>query len=939
MTGSVNKTFGLLNNTVKELAVSRFEKPTPVQELALPKVLEGKNVLVIAETGSGKTESVMLALFNKLVEKEHEPIALLYLTPMRALNRDMMDRLVWWCNKLGLDISVRHGDTTQYQRKLQVEHPPHIIISTPEQINAMLSGKRLRELLKNVKYVIVDEIHEIVTSKRGVQLTLALERLKRYCGDPQIIALSATVGSPKLAADFIFSDKNYEIANAINPKDLKIRVESPYPTREDRKIAEKIFIGESVVSRLRRIYEEILNHRSALTFTNTREAAEILSSRLRLLDKSFPHEIHHSSLSKDVRVKAEKQFKAEELKALIATSSLELGIDIGSIDLVIQYMSPRQVSKITQRVGRSGHGIGRVSKGIIIASEGDDIFESSVIARKALNGELEPLTIHTNSLDVLTHQIIGLLIENYEMDPKEIYETFKKAYPYRNLKETDFVNLVNFLANQMRLVYIDKNVKRKRRAFKYYFENLSVIPDQKSYRVIDTASNSVVGTLDEEFVASSGDIGSTFIVRGRPWKILSVERDKVYVDAISDIASAIPAWEGELIPVPYSVAQEVGKLRNDIGKLLKKNMDKKEIVEEIKKGYPVTTQTAVKMIELIKNQIKKNRLPLPNEIFFEKFKDYVVMHCMFGTNVNETISRFITTILSATHGEYITSKCDPYRIIIKGCSVDEIKKVLFEYQPQDIRIILEKSLSRSSLFKFRFIHVAKRFGAISREASFTTINLDKLIDVYWNSPIFHETLQELFTQKLDIKKTEEVIKDIQAKKIKLVEDEGLSPLGELGFRYELQDVVKPDRPEKEIYRLFKKRLLDSKVKLLCINCGNYSITNYVKKIEKEPRCKKCQSRLLAILKPYKTEAQDIVKKWLKGKELTEIENEQLSFIRKTADLCIVYGKKAAIALAGRGVGPQAATRILSKMYRDEEEFFKQILKSERDFIRTKRFWS
>jgi ATP-dependent Lhr-like helicase len=929
--------FNILYSTVKELALSRFEKPTLVQEIAIPKVLEGKNVLVIAETGSGKTESVMLGLFSKLAEKQHEPIALLYLTPMKALNRDMMDRLVWWCNKLDIDISVRHGDTTQYQRKLQVEHPPTIMISTPEQINAMLSGKRLRELLKKIKYIVVDEVHELVTSKRGVQLTLSLERLKRYCGKPQIIALSATVGSPKLAADFIFAGEKYEILKTVNPKDLRIRVESPYPTKEDRKIAEKIFIGESVVSRLRRIYDEISNHRSALTFTNTREAAEILSSRLRLLDEKFPHEIHHSSLSKDVRIKAEKDFKAEKLKSLIATSSLELGIDIGSIDLIIQYMSPRQVSKITQRVGRSGHGVGRISKGIIIASEGDDLFESAVIARKALKGELEPLIINNNSLDVLTHQIVGLLIENFKMNLKEMYETFKKAYPYRNLKEEDFNNLINFLDTQMRLVYIDNEVKRRRKAFNYYFENLSVIPDQKSYKVIDTATNSGVGSLDEEFIASHGNPGSTFIVRGRPWRILSVEKNKVFVDSINDIASAIPAWEGELIPVPYSVSQEVGELRFNIAKLLEKK-DDKEVVEEIKKNYPVTTQTAVKMIKIIKSHVKKYHLPSPNEIFFESFREYVVMHCLFGTKVNETISRFVTSILSATHGKFITSRCDPYRIIVRGCTIDEIKKVLFDYKPEDIQIILEKALSRSSLFKFRFIHVAKRFGAISRDANFATINLDKLIDVYWNTPIFHETLSELFTQKLDIEKTKEIVRDIQERKIKLVMSEGLSPLGEMGFTYELQDVVKPDRPENEIYRLFKKRLLDSKIKLICINCGNYSITNYVKKIEKEPRCRKCQSRLIAVLKPYKIESQRIVKKWLKGGELTDKEKEELEFIKKSADLCIVYGKLACIVMAGRGIGPQTAFRILSKPRHNEEDLFKYILEAERAFIKNKKFW-
>src|SRR3972149_5660515 len=223
----MSNVFQLLDNTVKELAVSRFEKPTLVQELAIPKILEGKNILVIAPTGIGKTESVVLPIFSKIIDNSDKPISLLYITPLRALNRDMFDRLLWWGNKLDLEIAVRHGDTTANERKLQVEYPPHILITTPEQIQGMITGKRFREHLKNIKYIVVDELHELVDSKRGVQLVLALERLKRYCGNPQIIALSATIGSPEVAAKFIFNNNKHDIVKAITAKDIDLRVESP----------------------------------------------------------------------------------------------------------------------------------------------------------------------------------------------------------------------------------------------------------------------------------------------------------------------------------------------------------------------------------------------------------------------------------------------------------------------------------------------------------------------------------------------------------------------------------------------------------------------------------------------------------------------------------------------------------------------------------------
>ncbi len=929
--------FDTLDSTVKELAVSRFGKPTPVQEEAIPKIMEGKNVLVIAPTGMGKTESCLTPVLSKLVSQENQPIAALYLTPLKSLNRDLLDRIIWWCNNLDLDVSVRHGDTTQYERKMQLEHPPHILISTIEQLGVMMVGKKLREHLRNVKYIIIDEVHEVVNSKRGVQLTLSIERLKRLCGNPQLVCLSATVGDPDLVAKFIFNN-GYEIVNVVSEKNIDLVVENPYPTDEDKVIAEKIFIGESVVARLRRIRELIENHRSTLAFTNTREAAEILSSRLRLLDKDFPHDIHHSSLSKDVRIKAEKDFKEEKLRCLIATSSLQLGIDIGSVDLVLQYQSPRTVTQFIQRIGRSGHGIGKLSKGVIISGEGDDIFESAVIARKALARELEPLRIHTKSMDVLTQQVVGFLMESYEMDAKQMYLAIRNAYPFRDMKEEEFARLLRFLDDQLRLVFIDGNmVKRRRKAFEYYFENLSVIPDQKSYKVIDTASNNFVGTLDEEFIASHGEAGSSFIVKGRPWKILSVEDGKVLVQGVDDIASSVPGWEGELIPVPFDVSQEVGKIRRQIRTMLEKGKDE-EIASALNETYPVSKETADRMAHQIRRQMKHYPVPDEKSIMMETYQDYTVMHAMFGSLVNETLSRFISAILSAEHGEFITSRSDPYRIIIRGTNPEEIKRILTDYKPDDIEILLEKTLPKSSLFKFRFIRIAKRFGAVRKGASFENMNMDRMIDFYSNTPIFDETMREIFTERLDVEKTKEVLDSIRNGKIRLESFDGLSPLAELGFKYELHDVAKPDRPEAEIFKMFKDRLLNSKVRLICINCGKYNMIETVKDIT-EIKCPSCQSKLIAIVKPHRTVSFDVVKKWLKGSELSKQENVELEFIKKSADLSIVYGKDAAVALAGRGLGPQTAVRALSKPRLREDDLYKYILEAEREFIKNKKFWT
>src|SRR3989338_9537790 len=228
----MSDTFDLLKSKVGKLSKERFGKQTVVQELAIPKVLEGKNVLIIAPTGIGKTESVMLPILDKLVSTPHKPISFLYITPLRSLNRNLLDRILWWCNQLDLEVSVRHGDTTTYERSQQVENPPDVLISTPETLQSMIVGSRMREHLANIKFIVVDEIHELVPSKRGVQLSVGLERLKELIASyghpkPQIIGLSATIGSPKEVAEFIGAE---EVVDVAKTREAKIFVESPKPT-------------------------------------------------------------------------------------------------------------------------------------------------------------------------------------------------------------------------------------------------------------------------------------------------------------------------------------------------------------------------------------------------------------------------------------------------------------------------------------------------------------------------------------------------------------------------------------------------------------------------------------------------------------------------------------------------------------------------------------
>ena len=930
--------FKLLDDKIKELIKQKgFLDPSPAQKLAIEPIIKNKNILLISSTGLGKTEACFLPMLHKLITEKHKPISVLYITPLKSLNRDLEERMIWWCNKLGLEIGVRHGDTTSIERTAQRERPPNILVTTPESLGALLVGKKMREHLKNVRHVIVDEIHEIVGSKRGIQLSLLLERLSQISEKFQRIGLSATIGSPELVALFLQgSGSNVDIIRAEDNKKYAVLVENPSPSKEDHISAENLLIGSRTYSRIKRIEELIKNHNSVIVFTNTRETAEVLSSRLRTIDKALSQTVHHGSLSKEKRIVSENQFKQQQLKALIATSSLELGIDIGSVDMVVQYLSPRQVTRVIQRIGRSGHKIGETSQGKIISGE-EDLFESAAIANALMERKLERIKIHDMALDVLTNQIIGLVFDEYEITEDRLFKIIKSAYPYRNITRENLSELLKFIES-IYMIWIKQDkvsniIRKRKKSFEYYFENLTMIPDTRQYKVISIIQNEPVGNLDETFVAEHGKSGEKFIFSGRAWKIIQVDGRKVIAEPVEDIESAIPAWEGELIPVPYEIANNVGRLR----RIIANSLDSKKDLEEIMEKYHVDNNSIKEMVELVERHLKTNTIPHDSNILIEKHKDFIIIHSCTGSLVNDSIGRYIAALLTAKSGSAVNVKVDPYRIILQtNESADEVKKILGSNE--NIEEVLRLALERSQLFKHRFLHVARRFGVISKKADMEMISLGKIISHYANTPVYNETMREVLLEKMDIEKSKEILEGIRNNKIKIIIEQGLSYLGELGLSHQYGDILKPSLPEEEIYKAFKKRLLNTVVRLLCVNCGEYTDIKPVKNVDEKPECPKCGSGFIACLRRNQINAPAIVKKKLKKKSMTKEELKEFQEIRRSSDMIMVYGKKACIALAGHGIGPETAARILSRLHTNKRKFLKDVLEAEKQFAKTRIYW-
>src|SRR5437016_5618885 len=424
---------------LKRLEKEGFLEASPIQELSIPAILKGENVLLIAPTGTGKTLADILPVLDKFLEARSSEkihgISILYVTPLRALNRDLLRRLEEMGRDLDVKIEVRHGDTPTSARSRQAKSPPDMLITTPETLQSILVGKRMKEHLRAVRWVVVDEVHELATDERGVQLSIALERLLELTGrEFQRIGLSATIGEPERIGQFLVgTNRQVSILRSDEERGLQISIGSVSPTGKDHEEATRLGLPISTVARARKILGLIEAHKSTLVFTNTREHAEALASQLLALG-AVGVKVHHGSLSRELREEAEKEFQAGSLRALICTSSLELGIDIGSVDFIIQYTSPRETTRLVQRIGRSGHTLGGTSRGIILTITPDDILESAVLIQRAKEGRLERPIIHEKALDVLAHQIIGMLMQQRRMTIEEILQLVRRSYPFRDLE-------------------------------------------------------------------------------------------------------------------------------------------------------------------------------------------------------------------------------------------------------------------------------------------------------------------------------------------------------------------------------------------------------------------------------------------------------------------------------------------------------------------------
>ena len=903
------KTNQILDSLFEKLG---FSKLTEIQKKASPIILQKKDCLVIAPTGSGKTECSVIPIFFLLKNsKKSGKIKALYITPLRALNRDVFRRITKYAHSNGLSIEIRHGDTSQKDRRKIRDDPPDILITTPETLVILLTQIKMLNALSDLEWVIIDEVHELLASERGSQLSLSIERLELNSKYPLTkIGLSATIGNFVEAGKFVVGTKRK--CQIIRDKSLrKYDVEIKYVDGTISDVAEKIIEYVS----------ELDLDSPILLFTNTRGEAEFLASILK--EKSpIEIELHHGSLSKEVREETELTLREGKRGIVVCTSSLELGLDIGSVELVIHYGSPRQVSKLIQRIGRSRHNLDRSAKGLIITNNPDDEFEARAILERVKEGSIEEQKIHDSSLDVLAHHLVGLSMQIGEIPVEKAFELVTKAYPFRNLQLEDLIDVLNLLDSNY-LIFFDRTKMtywKKGRAFKYYFENLSTIPDILKFKVFDSVGKKIIGSLDQRFVGDFGDSGNIFVLRGLQWRILNVDEKSftVNVEPFRSGTITVPYWEGESIPIDYNTARKVGVLR-----------------ARVKNGS----------LTLINKTIEKlnfDQIPDENHIVIESSKSQgsIVIHSCFGTKINSTLSTLLSSMLSSILGSIVDSRSDGYRIVLSSRSRISEKLFLQVLKDNyDLYSMVTASLTGTHNVNWKTWCVAKKFGIVGRGAIYERKSARFLYERYSKTPLVHEALRELFHDKYDLKNSETILNKIRENKIsvKWLEVDNFSKLAEPILDHTAKYYAAPANLDKGIIDLVKARLAKTKHRLICARCGKWERVVETNEVKNILICPYCKARQITATFYSDYDLPKIIQKKHAGKKLSSDEKHKFDRAWKVSSLIENFGKIAITVLSGYGVGADTAARILRNMV-DEEYLFKQIYEAERQYVVTRGFW-
>jgi ATP-dependent helicase Lhr and Lhr-like helicase len=787
---------------------SAFEEPTPAQEQAWPAIASGEHVLISAPTGSGKTLAAFLYGIDRLsdLEEDREPgIRLVYVSPLKALSYDIDRNLRAPLRGIGseLKVAVRTGDTPQRDRAQMLRHPPDILITTPESLYLMLTG-RAQELFRATRWCIVDEIHAVASTKRGAHLALTLERLTAAAGrEVQRIGLSATQNPLEEVGRFMVGPQRAcRIVDTGVRKELDLKIHVPVesmvePDDTPAPDIDPLAGGESTRRSIwPAIYPELLKlieaHRSTILFVNNRRGAERLALRLNDLAEREIARAHHGSLAREERTVVEEMLKAGELPCLVATSSLELGIDMGAVDLVIQVESPKSVARGLQRIGRAGHSVGDVSRGRIFPKFRADLLECAVVARRMRDGAIETTVVPKNPLDVLAQQIVAIAAAAPDEQPvgvDELYALITRTHSYGELPRTQFENVLDMLDGRYpssefaelrpRIVWdrVKGTLRARPGARQLAVTNAGTIPDRGLYAVT-LPDGRRVGELDEEMVYEARP-GQTFLLGATTWRIEEIQRDRVVVTPAPGLPGAVPFWKGDGVGRP----RELGEA---IGAFARWAVEQKP--QRLQDDYDLDERAARNLVGFLREQQAATRvIPSDRAIVIERFRDEigdwrVCILSPFGGRVHAAWG----LALSARIRDELELESDAIwsddGIIVHLPDADEPPGAdLMLIDPEEVEDRVVAELASSALFGARFRENAGRALLIPRarpgkrtplwQQRLKSQSLLEVARKYGEFPIVLETYRECLRDVLDLHGLTELLTKLHRREITMVEVE------------------------------------------------------------------------------------------------------------------------------------------------------------------------
>ncbi|MGB9936975.1 MAG: ATP-dependent helicase [Methanobacterium sp.] len=799
--------YKILHPWVKDWFKDKFETFTESQKYAIMDIHKGNNTLISSPTGSGKTLTAFLSIISQLtmmsdMDKLEDKVYCIYISPLKALDNDIeknlqepLEEIEKIAGKeLGIRKAVRTGDTSQYERTKMLKKPPHILITTPETLSILLCAPKFREKIKDVGYVIVDEIHSLADNKRGVHLSLTLERLQKLTGGFTRIGLSATVSPLEKVAKYLVG---YEYDN---PRNCKI-VDVNYLKQLDMEVMCPVDdIINSDPEKINKATYDLLDeligqHKTTLIFTNTRSGTEsvVFNLKKKFKDKYNDSNImtHHSSLSRELRLQTENKLKDGELKVVVSSTSLELGIDIGYIDLVILISSPKSVSRALQRIGRSGHKLHEKSKGRIIVIDRDDLVECSLILKNAVEGKIDEINIPENCLDVLAQQIYGIAIEE-KQDIELVYELVKGSYCYKNLPQYDYLSVLSYLAGEYtdledRYVYakiwVDYDTqmfgKRGKLARMLYSTNIGTIPDRSSARV--KCSGEVVGHVEEDFMEKLQK-GDTFVLGGKIYRFNYARGMTLNVTPSSGPPS-IPSWFSEQLPLSFDLALEIQRFRAIMEGKFQAERSKEEIMDFIHEYLYVDYNAANSIYEYFREQYLYAIIPSSKKILIEHYKGFggrkfVVFHTCFGRRVNDALSRAVAYIIAKKYRRDIMISISDNGFYLSSEGKIGGLEAFNDLTSENIEEILIKAIEKTETLAGRFRHCAGRAlmilrrykgmeKSVSRQHIKGKILLNFVKELDDNFSILKEARREVIEDFMDVKNAKHVLDMIENKELEI----------------------------------------------------------------------------------------------------------------------------------------------------------------------------